>query len=90
MIASIEAFISRHRMKPSRFGAEATGEPQLLASLKHAGRSPSLRVLERIAAYMARKDAEAGLAADHAASDSDASAGTSSGKAGDVTAQVAA
>lgn len=51
----IEAFLERHAMPPSTFGREATGEPQLIKSMKD-GRSPSHRVLERVSAYMADYD----------------------------------
>lgn len=51
----IEAFLERHGMPPSTFGREATGEPQLIKSMKD-GRSPSHRVLERVADFMADYD----------------------------------
>lgn len=64
LLEAVDAFLARHGMKPTRFGAEATGEPQLLSSIRD-GRSPSLKVWRRVAAYIRRKDAE--LAAnDHA------------------------
>lgn len=52
ILESIEAFLKRHDMPPSTFGREATGEPQLIKSMRD-GRSPSHRVLERIASFMA-------------------------------------
>lgn len=52
ILASIEAFLKRHDMPPSTFGREATGEPQLIKSMRD-GRSPSLKVLEKIATFMA-------------------------------------
>ena len=64
LLASIEAFRRRHGdMAPTRFGREATGEPQLIKSIEE-GRSPSLDTAQRIADYMARKDAEAAQDAD--------------------------
>lgn len=51
ILESIEAFLKRHDMPPSTFGREATGEPQLIKSMRE-GRSPSHRVLERISAFM--------------------------------------
>lgn len=57
LLGSINAFIARHGMAPTRFGREATGEPQLIASIE-GGRSPSLKVLQKIAAFMARYDAD--------------------------------
>ena len=58
IVASIEAFCARHGMAETRFGRDATGEPQLLASIK-AGRSPSLKVLHRVAAFMREHEAQA-------------------------------
>lgn len=63
ILASIEAFLERHDMPPSTFGREATGEPQLIKSMRD-GRSPSLKVLEKIATFMA--DYELRLVADGA------------------------
>jgi hypothetical protein len=57
VLQGIRAFLERHDMKPSRFGREATGEGQLIASIE-AGRSPSLATLQRVAAYMEQKDGE--------------------------------
>lgn len=51
LVASIEAFLVDHDMRPTRFGREATGEPQLLSSLR-SGRSPSLDTANRIIAFM--------------------------------------
>lgn len=56
ILESIEAFLKRHDMPPSTFGREATGEPQLIKSMRD-GRSPSHRVLERISAFMAEHEA---------------------------------
>lgn len=60
LIARIKAFLDRHGMAPTRFGREATGEPQLISSIE-AGRSPSLKLLQRIAAFMAEQDAKAAM-----------------------------
>ena len=57
LLASIDAFVARHGMAPTRFGREATGEPQLIDSIK-GGRSPSLKVWRKVADFMARYDAE--------------------------------
>ncbi|WP_341210727.1 hypothetical protein [Sphingomonas paucimobilis] len=51
LISSIEAFLKRTEMRPTRFGRLATGEPQLIASLK-LGRSPSLDTASRIVRFM--------------------------------------
>lgn len=55
ILESIEAFLKRHDMPPSTFGREATGEPQLIKSMRE-GRSPSHRVLERISSFMAEHE----------------------------------
>lgn len=57
LLASIDAFLERHEMKPTRFGREATGEPQLIDSIRNKGRSPSLDVLNKMADLMRRYDA---------------------------------
>lgn len=57
IVARIEAFIERHAMSASRFGAEATGDQNLVPDLRR-GLSPRLERLHRIVDYMARKDAE--------------------------------
>jgi len=57
LLASIKAFLVRHNMAPTRFGRDATGEPQLIDSIEK-GRSPSLNTLQRIAAFMKAKDDE--------------------------------
>jgi hypothetical protein len=58
LLASIDAFLERHDMAPTRFGRDATGEPQLIQSIRE-GRSPSLNTLQRIAEFMRAKDAAA-------------------------------
>lgn len=57
LLATIDAFLKRHDMAPTRFGRDATGEPQLIDSIRK-GRSPSLNTLQRIADFMAEKDVE--------------------------------
>lgn len=83
LLASIDAFLERHGMAVTRLGAEATGEPQLVSSIR-GGRSPSLKVLQRLQNYMERKDDEA--ASDHVSDNTVPSATTSSGKPRDVSA----
>lgn len=61
LLVKVRAFLERHDMAPTRFGREATGEPQLIDSIER-GRSPSLKTAQRIAAFMAEKDAELELA----------------------------
>lgn len=60
LLARIKAFLARHDMAPSRFGRDATGEPQIISSIE-GGRSPSLKVVHRIIAFMAEQDARAGF-----------------------------
>jgi hypothetical protein len=55
LVSHYEAFCKRHDMAETRFGREATGEPQLIQSIRN-GRSPSLNVLNRVKAYIADKD----------------------------------
>jgi len=52
LIEKIEAFISEHEIKPSRFGLAAMGDGALLPQLK-AGRSLSLKNAERVLNFMA-------------------------------------
>ena len=58
LLARVDAFLERHGMAPTRLGREATGEPQLIDSIRN-GRSPSLKVWNKVADFMARYDAEA-------------------------------
>lgn len=60
LLAQIDAFLKRHEMTDSRFSRDATGEPGLLDGLR-GGRSPTLKILNRIAEFMRDKDAEADL-----------------------------
>lgn len=57
LLARVDAFLDRHSMAPTRLGREATGEPQLVDSIRN-GRSPSLKVWRKVAAFMGRYDAE--------------------------------
>jgi len=54
----VEDFLARTGMAPSRFGAEACNDRRFVFDLR-AGRSPYLRTIEKVEAYMAAKDAEA-------------------------------
>ncbi|MCP4025694.1 MAG: hypothetical protein GY736_05195 [Sphingomonas sp.] len=90
IVAAIERFLARHDdMAPTRFGREATGEPQLLESLRK-GRSPSLDTANRIVSFMRAKDEEAGFVADHDAGNCAAAVASSSGMIGEISTQVAA
>lgn len=84
LLEAIDKFLARHDMAPTRFGSLATGEPQLLKSIRE-GRSPSLRVLQRLKAFMADRDAELDGAADHVAPDTQNGSSANTGKPGDVT-----
>lgn len=79
LVDAIDAFLKRHDMRPSRFGRAATGEPQLIDSLRR-GRSPSLDTANRIAAFMVGFDADVAKAG-HADVDTAAAQQASSGKA---------
>lgn len=57
LVAKIEAFCLRHDMAPTRFGRDATGNPNLIKEIRD-GRSPSLRTVQRILEFMAKRDAE--------------------------------
>jgi hypothetical protein len=60
LIARIRSFLERHDMAPTTFGRKATGEPQIISSIE-GGRSPSLKVVQRIIAFMDETDARARL-----------------------------
>jgi hypothetical protein len=55
-VARCEDFCRRHDMAETRFGRNATGEPQLLESIRR-GRSPSLKVMRRVVDFMAEHEA---------------------------------
>lgn len=56
LVERYETFCKRHDMAETRFGRDATGEPQLLQSIR-SGRSPSLKLLQRVASFMAAYEA---------------------------------
>lgn len=87
VLASINAFLARHDMKQTRFGAEAVADPNLVKSLED-GASPRLERLHRIREYMQRKDVEV-FGEGHVAS-APATAGASSGKPPEISGGVAA
>jgi hypothetical protein len=55
LLERIRSFLERHKMAPTTFGRNATGEPQLISSIE-GGRSPSLKVVGRVVAYMEQQD----------------------------------
>jgi hypothetical protein len=58
LLKRIDVFLERHEMAPTTFGRQATGEPQLITSIRN-GRSPSLKVVNRLIEFMDQKDEEA-------------------------------
>jgi hypothetical protein len=58
ILARIEGFCERHAMTESRFGRDALNNPALVSGLR-AGGNPTLQTLERIAAFIEARDAEA-------------------------------
>jgi hypothetical protein len=57
LVERIDSFLHRHGMAPSRLGRDATGEPNLVTSIRD-GRSPNLDTLNRLASFMAEHDAK--------------------------------
>ena len=55
-LSEIEAFLARERAAPSTFGRAAVGDPNFVHDLRE-GRAPSLRLVDRARAYMARRRA---------------------------------
>ncbi len=53
-LSEIDAFLARERAAPSTFGRAAMGDPNFVRELR-AGRAPSLRLVDRARAYMARR-----------------------------------
>jgi hypothetical protein len=55
-LSEIETFLARERAAPSTFGRAAVGDPNFVSELR-CGRAPSLRLVDRARAYMARRRA---------------------------------
>ncbi len=51
LLKEIDAFLCKWNMTDSRFGREATGEADLIRTLR-AGRSPTLRTVAKIRKFM--------------------------------------
>lgn len=66
LVAHYEGFCRRHGMAETRFGREATGEPQLIQSIR-GGRSPSLKLLRAVAEFMAAQDSRLSAEANESA-----------------------
>lgn len=61
LVAQIDAFLARTGMKPTRLGRDATGEPNLIPSIR-GGRSPNLDTLNRLARFMNNHESKAAAA----------------------------
>ena len=57
LLSTIERYLRRTGMKPTRFGREAIGDPRFVPDLRR-GREPRPRTIARAVAYMAQQDAE--------------------------------
>ena len=62
LLERIEAFCKAHTMRPSTFGRMAVGDGSLISNLK-SGRSPTLKMAGRIAAFMTTYQPDAQVAA---------------------------
>lgn len=58
----VEGFLARSGMAPSTFGAEACNDRGFVFGLR-AGRSPHLKTVEKVEAYIAAKESETNEAA---------------------------
>lgn len=58
----VEGFLSRTGMAPSRFGDEACNDRRFVFDLRD-GRSPGLKTIDKVDAYMAAKKAQSERAA---------------------------
>lgn len=54
LIRDVEAHLSTTGMKPTQFGRDALDDPNFVFELRK-GRSPSLKVCERVYAFMAKR-----------------------------------
>ena len=55
----VRAFLERTGLRPTTFGMKVLGDPNLMRQID-AGRSPSLRTADRVLAFMAYYDLDAG------------------------------
>jgi predicted transcriptional regulator len=62
-LEKIEAFLAKHRMTPTVFSREATGDPAFVLKLRK-GRDPRLRTVSQVEAYMDEKDKPSLMAAE--------------------------
>lgn len=62
LLSRIEDFCRRHEIAESRFGRDAINNPAFVNGLRRTPPvSPTLETLNRVAAFMAERDAEAEL-----------------------------
>jgi len=57
LISEIEAFLVKHGMAPSRFGALAIGDARLVADLQ-TGRDPKASTVDRVRRFMSEYQPE--------------------------------
>jgi hypothetical protein len=62
LLAHIDRFLERSGMTPTRFGLDAVGEGGFIKSLRD-GRSVSLKIANRVLAFIAEQDALCAAAA---------------------------
>ncbi|HEX8482303.1 MAG TPA: hypothetical protein VF650_10400 [Allosphingosinicella sp.] len=55
----VEVYLKRSRMRPTRFGLEVNGDPQLVFQLRR-GRVPREPLRAKILAYLERAEADRG------------------------------
>lgn len=56
-LASIEAFLEKHKTSATAFGKAVANDPCFVADLR-AGRMPGLRLVEKAQSYMAASELE--------------------------------
>lgn len=56
-LASVESYLAEHKMAPSAFGVAVLNDPTFVFELR-GGRSPSIKVVERVQKFMAETTAE--------------------------------
>lgn len=51
-IAEIDAFLAASGMSPTAFGKAAVGDPSFVSDLKSGGRTPGLRLVDKVNEYI--------------------------------------
>ena len=59
LLRRVEVYLKRTRMRPTRFGLEVSGDPQLVFDLRR-GRVPRPLLQGKILAYLNREEADRG------------------------------